>query len=261
MGALETLGTSGLGSIAKALLVIHKLPEQSDSATATVAHQTELALNLTSSIGTAVSTLTGTSSALKAASLDACVMQVQYNPSSLSILANAKTIPFTYLQKNLDSGIPNQSSRPPMVVLSVELIFDAMNPKDAFMAEKYASISTGGAISSVAGAVQGEYTVQPQTDGLIAALMRPSTRMVTFRWADMAFTGQLIEVQARYTMFSVSGKPIRSIVQMNIAQQVESESDLQYWDQALDKAFDSGALDQGKSAAQTLGNLLNLDAF
>ena len=84
---------------------------------------------------------------------------------------------------------------------------------------------------------------------------------MTFRWADMAFTGQLIEAQAEYTMFSVSGKPIRSKVRLNIAQQVESEADIQYWDKTLDKMFESGALEQSKTAAQTLGNLLNLDVF
>lgn len=200
---------------------------------------------------------------MQQANLQTNVMQVQYNPASLSIQANAEAIPFTYLQKNIDNGIPHQSPRPPMVVLSVELIFDAMNPKDAFMQEKF-SLSTGGAVSSVAGALQagkGGYTVQPQTDGLIAALMKPSTRVVTFRWADMAFTGHLIEVQAEYTMFSVSGKPIRSKVQMNIAQQVESDADIQYWDKALDTMFTGDGEAGGKGLGQTMGNLLNLGAF
>ena len=251
------LGNAVFGSIQKALLVIHRQEDAAEVDSARVAAATEAALR-----GTAAS-LTGTSQAMGDANMKACVMQVQYNPSSLSIQANAESIPFAYLQQNMDSGVPNQSSRPPMVMLSVELVFDAMNPKDAFMAEKF-SLSTGGVVSSVAAAKQlakGGYTVQPQTDGLIAALLRPSTRVVTFRWADMAFTGQLIEAQAEYTMFSVSGKPVRSKVHLNIAQQVESEADIKYWDNMFDKMVGSGALEQSKSTAQTLGNLLNLDAL
>lgn len=256
MGLKDTLANSALGTVQKALLVVHNAKDPSELDSAKVATATANAL------AGAASTMKATQAALSGSGLSASVMQVQYNPSSLSIQANAESIPFTYLQENIDNGIPNQNMRPPMVVLSVQLVFDAMNPKDAFMAEKFTSISTGGIVSSVAGGIKtavGEgYTVQPQTNGLLAALLKPHTRVVTFRWADMAFTGHLIEVQADYTMFSVSGKPIRSTVQMNIAQQVESKADIQYWDNALDQAIKNKALEKGKDAGQTLGNLLNL---
>ena len=257
MALINTLGNSTLGSVQKALLIIHK-SDASQIDSSQVAAATENAL-----LGAAAG-MAATSAAMRGAGMNTNVMKVQYNPTSLSIQANAEAIPFTYLQQNIDSGIPNQSPRPPMVVLSVDLIFDAMNPKDAFMAEKF-SLSTGGIVSSAAGGIQtakgGGYTVQPQTDGLIAALMRPSTRVVTFRWADMAFTGQLIEVQAEYTMFSVSGKPIRSKVRMNIAQQVESNADIQYWNKVLDTTFSGNGEAGGKDMGQTLGNLLNLGVF
>lgn len=257
MALINTLGNSTLGSVQKALLVIHKLDAEE-------VNSSQVAVSAANALLGAASGMSATSAAMGRAGMQANVMQVQYNPTSLSIQANAEAIPFTYLQQNIDSGIPNQSPRPPMVVLSVDLIFDAMNPKDAFMAEKF-SLSTGGTVSSAASGIQtakgGGYTVQPQTDGLIAALMRPSTRVVTFRWADMAFTGQLIEVQAEYTMFSVSGKPIRSKVRMNIAQQVESDADIQYWNKVLDTTFSGNGEAGGKDMGQTLGNLLNLGVF
>ena len=256
MSLASTLANSALGSVQKALLIIHKLDaSQIDSS--------QVAASAANALQGAAAGMAATSAAMQGAGMNTSVMKVQYNPTSLSIQANAEAIPFTYLQQNIDSGVPNQSPRPPMVVLSVDLIFDAMNPKDAFMAEKF-SLSTGGIVSSVAGAAQaakGGYTVQPQTDGLIAALMRPSTRVVTFRWADMAFTGQLIEVQAEYTMFSVSGKPVRSKVRMNIAQQVESDADIQYWNKVLDTTFSGNGEAGGKDMGQKLGNLLNLGAF
>ena len=256
MALIDTLANSALGSVQKALLIIHK-SDASQIDSSQVAAAAENAL-----LGAAAG-MAATRAALRGAGMDTSVMKVQYNPASLSIQANAEAIPFTYLQQNIDSGIPNQSPRPPMVVLSVDLIFDAMNPKDAFMADKL-RLSAGDAVSAAAGGIQaakGGYTVQPQTDGLIAALMRPSTRVVTFRWADMAFTGQLIEVQAEYTMFSVSGKPIRSRVRMNIAQQVESDADIQYWNKVLDTTFSGNAEVGGKTVGQELGNLLNLGMF
>ena len=251
MALINNLANSALGSVQKALLIIHKLDaSQIDSS--------QVAASAANALQGAAAGMAATSAAMQGAGMNTSVMKVQYNPTSLSIQANAEAIPFTYLQQNIDSGIPNQSPRPPMVVLSVDLILDA------FMAEKF-SLSTGGIVSSVAGGIQtakgGGYTVQPQTDGLIAALMRPSTRVVTFRWADMAFTGQLIEVQAEYTMFSVSGKPVRSKVRMNIAQQVESDADIQYWNKVLDTTFSGNGEAGGKDMGQQLGNLLNLGAF
>lgn len=255
----ESLGAV-MGGVQKAMLIIHKDgSEYVDNSK--VSEMTQYVLSIASGLGD--SSAEGVGDLLSAAKVDATVMQVQYNPSSISFQANAQAIPFTYLQQHVDGGVPNQNMRPPTVMLNVELIFDAMNPQDAFMMDKF-RLSAGSVVSDVAGAIQnkkGGYTVQPQTDGLVAALLRAKTRTVTFRWADMAFTGQLYEVRAIYTMFSVSGKPVRSRVMLNIAQQVESDADVQYWDKALAKTFAQGNDVELKKPAQQLGNLLNLDLF
>ena len=257
MGSL--LKESGLGGIQKAYLIIHRTDvNQLDSQK--ISQKTLAALEAAGSSAGAQAV----SDVMGFIGLQTHVMQVQYNPSSLAMQATAEEVSFSCLQQNIDAGIPNQNIRPPMVMLAVELIFDAVNPQDAFMLDK-TRISAGTIVSDVSGIVQnkkhGGYTVQPQTEGLIAALIRPDTRLVTFRWADMAFTGQIVEVQADYNMFSVSGKPIRSKVRMNIAQQVESDADFQYWDKALNKMFkDTNPVDL-KSTGQKVGNLLNLDAF
>ena len=255
----STLAASAAGSIQKAFLVIHK-NEAEDINSAKVLANAQAALQSAA----ANAGMDALSKSLGAAGANAHVMQVQYNPSTLSIQASTEDRPITCLMDNVDSGIPNYNISPPMVVLSVELIFDAVNPQDAFMLDK-ARLSVGTVVSDISGGIQakkkGGYTVQPQTEGLLAALMRVGTRVVTFRWADMAFTGQLIEVAADYTMFSPSGKPVRSRVRMSIAQQVESDADFQYWDKALDKVFGDHASVELKGAAQKAGNLLNLDAF
>lgn len=187
------------------------------------------------------------------------VLQVQYNPSTLELHGNAENIPYIQIQQSMDAGVPSQKERPPMVSLTVELYFDAMNPRDAFMFDKL-RLSAGDAVSTVnrvKQAAKGGYTVQHQTNGLIAAVLRPETRIVTFAWGDMAFTGILFEMQADYTMFSPSGKPVRSKVRLSIAQQVDAKVDCDYWDKALDRVFNENGIRQGTDLSQKGGNLVN----
>ena len=255
---LSNAAGSALGIVKKAMLILHTDAQASTTSTS-IASKTASALSKKPGTG-----LGATVSALAGGGMGGShVLEVQYNPNSISLQANSSPTPFQYLQQNFDSTIPTQNFRDPSVVLSVELTFDAMNPKDAFMIDKF-RLSAGDAVSAVSGLVQagkGGYTVQPQTNGLLAALIRDSTRFVTFRWADMAFTGELTEASATYTMFSVSGKPVRSVVRLNITQNVDSKSDISYWDTAFTKTFgasDAAATKGGRSFADRYGNLLNI---
>jgi hypothetical protein len=128
-----------------------------------------------------------------------------------------------------------QNSRPPSVVLGVQLIFDAVNNKDAFMFEKF-RLSPTDIAADIAGAILGrEYTVQPQTNALLAMVMRDSTRVVTFKWAERTFTPS-DRNKRRYTMFSVSGSH-PDVVPLRLTQLVESTADSTYWDTAFDNCF------------------------
>jgi hypothetical protein len=192
------------------------------------------------------------------------VMQVQYNPHSIDFTANAEPIPASKLQQNIVSNIPAQYMRSPAVVMSVDLVFDAVNVKDSFMADKGNITGLGGAVTSVGSAVRrgpGQvYSVRPQTNALLAAALRQSTNHVTFYWAGMTFSGIVTQAQARYTMFSVSGQPVRSVVKLVIEQKMDGDDSL-YWEQAFDKCFgdaDAGGDYGGQSVGQYAGNLLNL---
>lgn len=264
---LKDLASSAMGKLEKACLVIHEVNDEgalknTQALSKFTSSVLEKASDPQSNPGSTAMSKFGFNVPV-ADGLRTHVMQVQYNPSSLHIQANAEQIPFTFLQQNIDAGVPNQNMRPPMVVLSVEMFFDAMNPADAFMFDKL-RLSLGSAVSDVAGVMKskmGGYTVQKQTNGLVATVLRPKTKTVTFHWADMAFTGEVIEVEANYIMFSVSGKPIRSKVRMNISQKVESEADREYWRSALDNVFAEGNTAILKNTDQKVGNLLNLKAF
>lgn len=262
-GVLTNAAGSAVGIVSKALLILHT--DTTGTATSTsIAGKAATALSKASGTG-----LGATATALAGGGIPGShVLEVQYNPNSISLQANANPTSFQYLQQNFDSSIPTQNLRDPSVVLSVELIFDAMNPLDAFMMDKFRLLSGGvsandaiGAVSGIAKSKTGGYTVQPQTNGLLAALIKDSTRFVTFKWAEMTFTGELTEASATYTMFSVSGKPVRSTVHLNITQQVDKKADITYWDTAFNKTFgeaSAASVTGGRPFANRFGNLLNI---
>jgi hypothetical protein len=94
-------------------------------------------------------------------------------------------------------------------------------------------------------------------EALVAALRNPFTRMISFRWADFTFIGQLNTVRANYTMFSAAGRPIRAQVLLRIQHEMDPNM-LQGWYKNFDTVF------QGKSSdlvtkEQTMSSLLNLN--
>ena len=258
--ALSNVGNSLLGTNKKAVLLLHDLQSTNPANLlgGSLNSLTKSVLSGANSIGgsafsTAANALVGGGGSL----------EVQYNPSSLSINANAQAVPFSYLLKNTDNGIPNQDLRPPSITLSVQLVFDDMNVKDAFMADKFRVTSVGDIVSTGAALVKNlagdGYSVQPETNALVAMLMKDTTRLVTFQWADMSFTGEVCQVQARYTMFSVSGQPIRSVVDLVIVQCITNSGNVSQWENAFDKSFTTSLA--GKSLLEKAGNLINITGF
>ena len=191
------------------------------------------------------------------------VLQVQYNPSSISFQGNAFARQMKTLKQSDDDEIPTQLDRPPSVTMSVDLIFDACNNKDSFMMDKL-RVSANDIASDVSAAIhafKAPYSVQPQTNGLLAMVMFSKYNNVTFHWAETTFTGVVNEAQAKYTMFSVSGRPVRSVIQLKIRQRISGKADASYWNDAFDKCF--GAENEAKKSGrqdigQYTGNLLNL---
>ena len=258
--ALSNVGNSLFGTTKKAVLLLHDLQSTNP------ASKLGSSLNsLTKSVLTSANKIGGSAFSTAANALvgGGGSLEVQYNPSSLSINANAQAVPFSYLLKNTDNGIPNQDLRPPSITMSVQLVFDDMNVKDAFMAEKFRVTSVGDAISTVSSLVKNlagdGYSVQPETNALVAMLMKDSTRLVTFQWGDMSFTGEVCQVQARYTMFSVSGQPIRSVVDLVIVQCITGSGDISQWENAFDKGF-SNSLSR-KNILQKATDLFNITGF
>lgn len=190
------------------------------------------------------------------------VFKVQFNPKELSLYVHNKPMEMIDLQEEKgDSQTLTQTSLPPMVDLTVPLVFDDVNIYDSFMLDKYtmgASASTVTNAATMIAAMAGKkWTVQPQVEGLVAALRNPKTRKVTFRWADFTFTGHLNAVTAQYTMFNTSGRPVRAQVQLRIRQTMHQEF-IQQWTKEFDEAFGGDSSSMMKKT-QHVGNILNIN--
>lgn len=181
------------------------------------------------------------------------VMQVQYNPSSISMSAIAGSYAYDYKMGAGDKGgsqttLVENNNVPAQINMSVELLFDDMNANECFR---------GVTVRSQAQSMARDHSVQTQVEGLIALTTRKSTRKVIFHWADMTFVGEILNVQARYTMFSIGGDPVRASVRLTMSDtsadmDTDRSSNMSddYWQKAFDNAFGK----QGISTALKIGS-------
>lgn len=204
-------------------------------------------------------------------------VQVQFNPSSISFQGMGGQIRRESVGGAGESQF-QQFDTPSETVMSMELIFDDTNNKDAFMMD--AELPLISEITSVGGltqrieqgvtALQGKkYSVQDTTELFVAAMVQNFTRLVGFAWNKMIFWGELVGVNAQYTMFNKAGAPIRSRVGIQIRQDQAVGNDDPYateteWENAFEELFKAGTGNNGfgignSDATNWLnGNFLNL---
>lgn len=199
-------------------------------------------------------------------------LEVQYNPNSI-YLDTVAGRQVKYSGGGLGSASDNQITQimqPVSTNMSFQLVFDDMNPSDAFMINSFSV--TGGLVSKVGNLVKkatGEgHSVKKQMDGLMALLTCDATRQVVFFWSKMSFRGEVTSVNSRYTMFNPSGNPIRGVVELTIRQGSAGDKsgydysyEDEYWDAAFDSVFDSKGIAGLTSSSQkrTQNNFLNLN--
>lgn len=261
MGVLgQNLLSSLTGNIPKAVLCVRQMSSQNASSIQeTLKKGEELQKKLLQETGNALNGLPRDSSKAgltynsqtQAGGIMAnsgyLALEVQYNPNSIALDIHADQ-PARKSGGDLGSKGVNQvvqACQPMAATMKLQLIFDDMNPQDAFMMSNMAS-SVGNAVSGVSGLAKkangNGYSVQAQIEGLMAALTRPETRQVIFFWSKMCFRGEICSVNARYTMFNKSGSPIRGTVDLVIRQAGGGAMEEMYWDEAFTFAF--GSADQ-----------------
>lgn len=256
---LQSVGSGLTGSIHKAILCVRKPSEggmPSFGETSNIDLRAKLAANSGSFLN-----FTNTKAVAAAGGFHA--MQVKYNPNTIHFSTQAGS----YMETGAGGTGVNQITQitlPSQTTMTVELVFDDVNNLDAFQWEKF-SLSFGSSISAVSGVVKqikkDGYSVQTQVEGLVALITSPAARQAVFYWRELAFAGEITNVNATYTMFNPQGNPIRATVRLSIRQSDTDESgeDTTYWDEAFTKLFgkpgengeykDSGVIDQ-------IGNLI-----
>ena len=194
------------------------------------------------------------------------IFKVKYNPSKIQMSSNAGS----FLQPGVGgpgTSTVSQVIMPATTYMSFEIILDEENHQDAFMFDKMNNLSTGAVVSDVSGVVKNikdeeGYTVRPLVEALMGILTQAETREVVFFWSEMAFAGEVVSIDAQYTMFNPVGNPIRAVVKFTIKQgsknkykdngeKVVENPYQDYWDHVYDKMGEGGGW-QGK-----VGNLLN----
>ena len=148
------------------------------------------------------------------------------------------------------------------ISMTVDLLFDSMDTKDAFMGDKLDMSPTGfvtGAVDAgITAFTNKKKTVQREVEGFIAALRNENTRLITFNWGEMCYSGVLRRVSVEYSMFNVTGEPVRAIVGLSImcADAKQWRNSLAVWQERYKEAFEPGNESFVKTS-QKMGNLLN----
>ena len=198
-------------------------------------------------------------------------LEVQFNPNNIH-METVAGVEVEYEGGNLGSRSANQIvqiKHPASTTMNFELIFDDVNPADAFMLENLAP-ALGNLTSNAASAVkkikEQDYGVQNIIDGFMSLLTRDITRQIIFFWGKTCFAGELIGVSSRYTMFNKKGRPIRGVVQLSIRQGEDAQytQGKDYWSDAFNKAFGEVGLNGAVGKASvfekvTNNNFLNLN--
>lgn len=188
------------------------------------------------------------------------LVPVQFNPASISFQGMGGEI----RRESVGGSGENQFQQfdtPSETTMSMELVFDDTNNKDAFLVDAELPLlseiaSVGGLtqrLEQVVTAAKGDtYSVQDTTELFVAAMVQNFTRLVGFAWNKMIFWGELVGVNLKYTMFNKAGAPIRARVGIQIRQDQAIGGDTPYkTEQAWEKAFQSMFEEKG-------GSFLNL---
>lgn len=195
------------------------------------------------------------------------IFTVQFNPSELQFSGYGggfvQKVNFVNNKKaDEDVTFGNMQSR---ITMTVKLIFDQVDPQDAFMSDKFTMSYTSVTKGVVKGVKKlfGKKTnsVQTQVEGFIGALRNENTREITFAWGKMCYTGILNRISSQYTMFSVTGEPIRAVVTMTMVcadENIEGNT-MGNWEDQYNKAFGGGESFSLVNSAQKVGNLFNFN--
>ena len=152
----------------------------------------------------------------------------------------------------------------PRIQMNLQLVFDDYERTQAFMSEKFSDVSTATrtVVTGIADAVTKKtYSVRPQVEGFIGALINPFTRKISFYWGKMKYQGVLNSVNAEYTMFSTDGNPIRANVNIGIllVDETLNYQSMKLWQDSYQAVFGNDNQTDLGSKVQNVGNLFQIN--
>jgi len=190
---------------------------------------------------------------------------VQFNPGDLTVSGyGGGMVAKTNYGDKQKAGSVSFEPADVRVSMNVKLVFDKVDPQDAFAADKFrltaSSVATGAAKAVQSALGKKDNSVQTEVEGFIAALRSPYTRRITFHWGKLNYSGTLNRVSAQYTMFNLLGQPIRAYVTLSLicADQTVSPASMGVWEDSYEEAFGGGSQSFTK-AAQKVGSLVNFN--
>ncbi|MBQ2116052.1 MAG: hypothetical protein II193_05650 [Lachnospiraceae bacterium] len=169
------------------------------------------------------------------------IFEVQYNPETIGLSCNSGEI--EYKMGPGDEGVNNINSKNYVsnIYFDVDLIFEKIVAGDSYKTPWSATDMLKTAIDVFG---ESKYSVQSQVEGLLALLTRNSSRMIVLHWDKMTFVGKLNNINATYSMFSSSGRPVKAKIHLKLidrAKEPESGKSeaAEYWDDAFNSLFGS----------------------
>ena len=248
MGSIDTTGAS-TGQDVKALRTLRKqklkMSEKIAQRAGQMVKQTKLA---TDSVKAKMSEAEVAAGMLTNGFLP---IMVQYNPASLRMnTMGGRITKYTAVGNETPNSIQN-TDKETSTYLSVQLVFEDINNADAFGKSTFSDATVNASnVAEVGMSVATNmftegYSIRRKTEGLMSLLMMKRTRQVIFVWNNMFFHGELLSVDINYTMFNKMGNPIKGTVDLQIQQSNANAtfaSDLEYWNEVFEKAFDKSSM-------------------
>lgn len=154
----------------------------------------------------------GTAKRVKEKAAELETIEVQYNPSSLSVQADAGRKEYPGVQpgdgKDRSEDMISQSAAEEEITLSVELILDGEETKE-------------------------------KMERLLKLSFSQTSAQILFAWGTFCFQGRIVSMRASYTMFLPSGAPVRGKISMTV-QSGSGDGRARYWEKQFDRMAEAG---------------------
>ncbi|MCR5403082.1 MAG: hypothetical protein K6E91_04585 [Butyrivibrio sp.] len=204
--------------------------------------------------------------------------KVQFNPNELYINGyGGEELPtqnYTGAMRDPDTGMLIHPSHHRLrggnhmapadtrIEMSFTIIFDKVDPQDAFYSDKFAlnAVSIGKGVAKGVMTAMGKKnnSVQPEVEALTAVVRDKNKRLACLTWGDMSYQGIINSVNAEYQMFNVNGEPVRATVAINMVlfDETDMGPNVDIWQREYTRDFGSlkSPLGAAGAAAGALGD-------